>query len=163
MQLISSQVKHTRVCSEFREENYFIHFFVFFFVEMSSGFCATPNFSATALNHHPHGSIAAAAAAHAAHHPGSLHHNGALSNSSAAAAAAAAGHGHMSMSNLTGSGTNPAVALTAAAAVLDTTCFMGPGWTPAGLNEARECVNCGGCGMCMSTLYFFCKYFYLSK
>ncbi len=125
---------------------------------MSSGFCATPNFSATALNHHPHGSIAAAAAAHAAHHPGSLHHNGALSNASAAAAAAA-GHGHMSMSNLTGSGTNPAVALTAAAAVLDTTCFMGPGWTPAGLNEARECVNCGAV-VCVCPLYiFFCKYF----
>ncbi|ODM96885.1 GATA-binding factor A [Orchesella cincta] len=108
-------------------------------MKMSSGFCATPNFSATALNHHPH-QIAAAAAAHAAHHPASLHHNGGLSNSSATAGH---GHGHMSMSNLAGSATSPAVALTAAAAVLDTTCFMGPGWTPAGLNEARECVNCG--------------------
>lgn len=105
---------------------------------MSSGFCATPNFSATALNHHPH-QIAVAAAAHAAHHPASLHHNGGLTNS---AGAAGHGHGHMSMSNLAGSA-SPAVALTAAAAVLDTTCFMGPGWTPAGLNEARECVNCG--------------------
>lgn len=125
-----------RVKTKFtREQNIF-----FPFTEMSSGFCATPNFSATALNHHPHG-IAAAAAAHAAHHPAAaLHHNGGLSNSSAAAAA---GHGHMSMSNLAGSATSPAVALTAAAAVLDTTCFMGPGWTPAGLNEARECVNCG--------------------
>lgn len=93
---------------------------------MGSGFCATPNFSATALNHHSHHQIAAAAAAHAAHHPSSLTHNG---------ASAGGTHGHMGMGM--GGPTNPAVALTAAA-VLDTTCFLGPGWTPAGLNEARK-------------------------
>jgi len=98
-------------------------------VEMSSSFCGTPNFSATALNHHSHHQIAAAAAAHAAHHPATLHHhNGALSNSTNGPH----GHGGMSMAN-----PSPAVALTAAA-VLDTTCFLGPGWTPAGINEARE-------------------------
>src|SRR5665811_376511 len=99
---------------------------------MSSGFCTTPNFSATALNHHQ---IAAAAVAHH-NHPSSLHHNGNLANSTGGS------HGHMGMGNLGGSPTSPAVALTAAA-VLDTTCFLGPGWKPAGINEARECVNCG--------------------
>src|SRR5689334_1041966 len=83
------------------------------FADMSSGFCATPNFSATALNHHSHHQIAAAA--HAVHHPSSLHHNG-----------GSGGGSHMGMGNLGGSATSPAVALTAAA-VLDTTCFLGPG------------------------------------
>lgn len=79
---------------------------------MTSGFCGTPNFSATALNHH------AAAVAHAAHHPPSLHHH--------QHGAGGGSHGHMGMANLGGSATNPAVALTAAA-VLDTTCFLGQG------------------------------------
>ena len=30
-----------------------------------------------------------------------------------------------------------------ASAASETHCFLGPGWTPAGINEARECVNCG--------------------
>lgn len=95
----------------------------FFHTDMSSGFCATPNFSATALNH-----------THHQIHPASLHHHNGTSGGGS--------HGHMGMANLGGSTANPALALTASA-VLDTTCFLGPGWTPAGLNEARECVNCG--------------------
>jgi hypothetical protein len=105
-----------------KEMNCSMCIFCLDFSDMGSGFCATPNFSATALNHHSHHQIAAAAA-HAAHHPSSLHHNG----------ASGGGHGPMGMGNLGGAATNQAVALTAA--VLDTTCFLGPGWTPVGMNE----------------------------
>ena len=101
---------------------------------MSSSFCTTPSFPATALNPHHHHHH------HHAHHPGSLHHNG----------GAGSGGGFQNLTGTGGGGgsggmgaTSPAMGLTAAAAVLDTTCFLGPGWTPAGINEARECVNCG--------------------
>ncbi len=102
---------------------------------MSSGFCGTPNFSATALNHHSHHQIAAAAV-HAAHHPSSLHHH---QHGATGGGGSHHHHGHMGMANL-GSATSPLTA----AAVLETSCFhLGPGWTAAGINEARECVNCG--------------------
>ncbi|CAG7824980.1 unnamed protein product [Allacma fusca] len=97
--------------------------------DMSSGFCTTPSFPATALNHHHHH--------HPHHHAGSLHHNG--------GSAGGPHHHHTGGGGSAGGGmggSSPAVGLTAAA-VLDTTCFLGPGWTPAGINEARECVNCG--------------------
>lgn len=111
---------------------------MFFFSEMGSGFVTTPNFATSAaLSHH-----------HAHHGNGSLHHhhNGGPPQTSVLGMSSQGHHHHphgamtVSMSNL--GGTSPAVALSAAA-VLDTTCFLGPGWTPAGINEARECVNCG--------------------
>jgi len=101
---------------------------------------SSPNFSATAaLSHH-----------HTHNHANSNHHH---HHNPTANGQGMSGHlGHpphgmtMSMSNHLGIGSggvsSPSVALTAAA-VLDTTCFLGPGWTPAGINEARECVNCG--------------------
>lgn len=103
---------------------------------MNPSFINSPNFSATAaLSHH-----------HAHHGHTNSHHNG-PGNGQGSVLGMPGHHSHphaqMSMTMGMGNGNpNSGVALSAAA-VLDTTCFLGPGWTPAGINEARECVNCG--------------------
>jgi GATA-binding protein 4 len=104
---------------------------------MSSGFVGTPSFgSSGALSvHHANGSL------HHHHH----HHNGGGGGGQSSVLGMAQSHhahGGMGVSMSSLGGASPGMALSAAA-VLDTTCFLGPGWTPAGINEARECVNCG--------------------